>query len=95
MSQVGDVGDKPVTEQAEFVGGGKDLAIEGNGGGAGRDRRIPLDGGSLVDQFGLGNREVDFPGMSNCADGAKGSLEETRVGAVRGRRSSKGKIINI
>ena len=23
-----------------------------------------------MDQFGLGNREVDFPGMSNCPDGA-------------------------
>ena len=41
MSRGGDVGDKPVTEPAEFVGGGKNLAIEGNGGGRG------VPGGSL------------------------------------------------
>ena len=49
MSRGGDVGNKPVTEPAEFVGGGKDLAVEGNGGVAGSARRIPLDGGSPVD----------------------------------------------
>ena len=57
--------------------------------------RIPLDRGSPVDQFGLGNGEVDVPGMGNCPDGAKGGLEGARIGAVRGGRSSKGKIINI
>ena len=29
MSRGGELGDKPVPEPAEFVGGGKDLAIEG------------------------------------------------------------------
>ena len=95
MSRGGDVGDKPVTEPGKFVGGGKNLAIEGNGGRAGRTGRIRLDGRSPVDQFGLGNGEVDFPGMGNCPDAAKGGLEGAGVGAVRGGRSSQGKIINI
>ena len=33
--------------------------------------------------------------MGNCPDGAKGSLEEARVGAVRTKGSSKSKVINI
>ena len=95
MSRRGNIGDKPVTEPPELVGRGKNLAIEGNRGGAGSAGRIPLDGGSPVDQFGFGNGEVDFPGVGNSPDGAKGGLEGARVGAVRGGGSSKGKIINI
>ena len=82
MSQGGDIGDKPVTEPAKLVRGGENLAIKGDGRGAWSAGRIPLDGGSPVDQLGLGNREVDFPGVGNCLDGAEGSLEETQVGVT-------------
>ena len=49
MSRGGDVGDEPVPEPAELVGGKEEFAIEGDGWGACRTRGIPLDGGAPVD----------------------------------------------
>ena len=95
MSRGRNIGDKPITNPAEFIRERENLAVKGDGWGERRAGRIHLDRGSPVDQFGLGNGEVDLPGMGNSLYGAEGSLVRTRIGAVRKGGGSKSKIINI
>ena len=65
------------------------------GGGGEECQEDPSGRGFASELIRSWEGEVNFPGMGNCPDGAKGCLVETRVGAVRGGRSSKGKVINI